>query len=748
MDRHRALQQQLKECGEEVRKLLPLKERFNRELADAKVSVRVDYEKLLEQWESTQKQDAEKNKRYARVAKTLRGERIVLLDELALTKGLLHTARVELAIIARKQVLDGRQQKREETRRQHEMSLVEQHAEDVECAAALQVASAKRDAEAAEQWTEECLLEVEAARQEALEEREAAAEAAAERDHTVYQSMLLTRQVDRAKTKAKHLTERIKLYKAPLASGRSAQEWAEMRADAQRKAGERDRYGLRGFLTAHAWRAHDLAAVLDESGLLASLFETKQGWRIYFAKVSRLHQQLERHDFGVRLGLFLHYDMKLTLEKIQRYVEAACKEFNQSSNRYKNKPWLINPFNTNEKLMTPRICPARSKLEPITKELASHLGVEWSDNGLLAFRSFEIVMQEVLSRDTGKLTMPALPEFYGGLRLPIIISRDATGKGSLQFTTVAARTPWASKSAQWLHIFGFGNCGDDRSGSTRLFDHNLATINRVVEAAAENRPTPVEHGGEQRLILYDPYFTDDVSALRHGEHLANSGWCGCHRDVALRQLPLKPVTVANMRKLVNGDTGTCRELSCHERDVLSHNPLPGKEIPEPCIAPLCKFGHNRSTAAQEYLDMLAMESILAADTSKKGKQKFCAWRMKHAWKGPVPHLNVPQGLYGKPMLRHHFQETDSGRTTPGTSRFAQDSVEIGHQEQCFGRCAGADQYTAQGVAARARHEDQRGRSRAGGKVVHGRIMGELLCRHGRQPWGTHRHCNHRHDHRR
>ena len=47
-------------------------------------------------------------------------------------------------------------------------------------------------------------------------------------------------------------------------------------------------------------------------------------------------------------------------------------------------------------------------------------------------------------------------QVHGKRKLVIIVSRDATGKGNLQFTTVAARVPWASKSAQVLHIFGFG----------------------------------------------------------------------------------------------------------------------------------------------------------------------------------------------------------------------------------------------------------------------------------------------------
>ena len=590
----------------------------------------------------------------------------MLLDEIAQLKGEVLVSRAELARHARREEVDARVRRRDQQKLESEVKRLESEMEDVKCEAVLRVAEAERATERAavalhetvliqEELVEEAEIEALEAREEALDERQAAREAAAELETEKYQNMLLARQVARAKFKASQLEMQVKEM-SPVAHGCSADEWVSLRAAAQRKRAWRDRHALRAFLQSHPWRAEDLAVVLDEMGLLMLLFNTKEGWRIYFGKVHCLHLKLEREDFGIRFGLFLHYEMKLTLTKIQRLVEAGCKEYNVGIDRYKKKPWLVNPFNTNEKLMTPRICPARTKLEPVTKELAKNLGVEWSENGLLAFRGIEIVMQELLSRDTGKLNMPALPEFYGALRLPIIISRDATGKGSLQFTTVAACTPWASKSAEMLHIFGFGNCGDVRSGSSRLFNHNLATINDIVEAAAESRCTPIEHNGERRLILFDPHFTDDVSALRHGEHLANSGWCGCSRDCALRQVPDKPPTVTAMRKLVNGDEGgRCRELSVKERDNLSHNPPPGKSIPEPCKADGCIFAHNPFTAAAEYLELLAEEKRLAADTSKKGKQKYSTWRMKHAWKGHTPHMNVPPGLYGKPMLRHHFR---------------------------------------------------------------------------------------------
>ena len=41
--------------------------------------------------------------------------------------------------------------------------------------------------------------------------------------------------------------------------------------------------------------------------------------------------------------------------------------------------------------------------------------------------------------------------------------------------------------------------------------------------------------------------------------------------------------------------------------------------------------------------------------AEEAKVKFSTWRMLHAWKGSVHHFNVPPGLYGCPLFRHHFR---------------------------------------------------------------------------------------------
>ena len=138
-----------------------------------------------------------------------------------------------------------------------------------------------------------------------------------------------------------------------------------------------------------------------------------------------------------------------------------------------------------------------------------------------------------------------------------------------------------------------------------------------------------------------------MAAVRHCEHLTASGWCGCSRDFALRQTPkAKPTSVAELRALMQ----QCRCHSSDERFILSHSPLPGETVPQPCTAPGCTFAHNRTTAPQELEELLAEERRLAQNVSKKGKAAFSAWRLKHA----KAHSNVPPGMYGRPMFHHHM----------------------------------------------------------------------------------------------
>ena len=93
-------------------------------------------------------------------------------------------------------------------------------------------------------------------------------------------------------------------------------------------------------------------------------------------------------------------------------------------------------------------------------------------------------------------------------------------------------------------IFGLGNCSDDKSGTTRLFGPNLPAINSMMRDPYEC----IECVGGK--VTPEFFVCLDVAALRHTEHIANSGWCSCSQAPAmlpatfLRSVTLDPATFA------------------------------------------------------------------------------------------------------------------------------------------------------------------------------------------------------------
>ena len=410
---------------------------------------------------------------------------------------------------------------------------------------------------------------------------------------------------------------------------------------ARRKAAERERACLTTFLRTHSWRIEDLASVLHETGLLSKLFGTREFTKLYMEKVNALMKQLEVEHFGEGLGMFLHFEMKLSPEKILQLSQAASKRYRVEVDRYVGKTLLHDRWCKTNVVYVPRIAPPISKLRGIIEKVNATLGVTAAENGRIAFRSFDVVIQELLARDPGRGCMPTLERIRAEqITIPIVISFDGTGFGSQSFNTIAVNNPYLAKSPENLHIFGLGNCKDDKGGTKRLLGPNRDIINAYLAASRRGECAP--NGAGLRI---KPYVVTDTAALRHTEHLAKSGWCGCSSDTALREVPEKPTTVEELTTTLS----LCRSLTCEERFILSHSPLPGESgLPRPCTAKGCQFAHNPETAAAELAQLRATEKELAADASKKGKAAFSKWRMAHA----DNHLNVQPGEYGEPMLHH------------------------------------------------------------------------------------------------
>ena len=106
---------------------------------------------------------------------------------------------------------------------------------------------------------------------------------------------------------------------------------------------------------------------------------------------------MEEREFGETFGLYLHYEMRLTFDKILRMVQAACKKYKHASDHYLSKPLLYNPYESDRHghakvVYVPRIAPPRNKRELLVRRIEAKCGVQSMENGRLAFKSFEIML--------------------------------------------------------------------------------------------------------------------------------------------------------------------------------------------------------------------------------------------------------------------------------------------------------------------------------------------------------------------
>jgi len=464
-----------------------------------------------------------------------------------------------------------------------------------------------------------------------------------------YEVMLAQRQASRAKVRADHLKRRLGKCIAPH-EDRTADEWAKLSSEAQRKAITRRRSYLKGIFSSHEWSMADVAHVLADLGRLDDLFNTSEVFGKHFKAVGALVERMEQEQFGISFGLYLHCDLHMTHDKILQLVQAGSQKYNKQADRYKPAPLLYNPHRKGDVINVPRIAPPRSRLEPVIRDIEKRTGVQSAEDGRLAFLSYETVVQELIAKECGMRGMPKLEYFHGGkFKLPIVLQWDGTGYGKQQFNTIAIRNPYASHSAQHLYIFGLGNCDDGRNGTTRLLGPNLPLINKMIgmkKAEGEAACIPVTVEGQTWQIAPDVLVCTDTAALRHCEHIGASGWCGCSQDVALRETPSKPETVAEMHLLLK----QCHSPTCDERFNWSHNLKPGESVPRPCK--WCSFGHDPKTALDEYNTLCKVETDLLSDQTKTGRRRYAEWRLNHS----KSHGNIAPLQYGRPMMEHDMDD--------------------------------------------------------------------------------------------
>jgi hypothetical protein len=235
----------------------------------------------------------------------------------------------------RKALLERRQALARERQLLGSVALAERRmdaAKEAESAAREAEADAEARAEVAEQLQREADERADEAIQEARSAAEAAADASEAKSDAEYVTAVLEGKLRRAEQRAtEHALKAAKL-RAEAQKGpkdRTVDEWAQLSREAAYKAGQRERLYLSDFLQSHEWRMQDVAAALDELGLVKQLFETAPFFLEYVNRTKALMTQLEETEFGEVFGMYLHYEANLTFDKIHRLNQAACMKFNK-----------------------------------------------------------------------------------------------------------------------------------------------------------------------------------------------------------------------------------------------------------------------------------------------------------------------------------------------------------------------------------------------------------------------------------
>ena len=244
------------------------------------------------------------------------------------------------------------------------------------------------EAERAADAAEESVAEAQRAADEANAEAKAAsadAEAArressdADYVRVILEAKLARAEASAAEKQAKLRTQRAELLKGP--ANRTVDEWAALGREAEYKAAQRERRYLSEFISSHDFRPKDIAASLDELNLVAAIFKEQPFFEQHFEHVQALVKRLEEEHFGESFGIFLHYEMNLTFEKILRLTQAASKKFDKGLNHYTSKVLLYNPHRKDQVVMVPRLAPPKHKLAVSKKTIESKLNVQSGEDG-------------------------------------------------------------------------------------------------------------------------------------------------------------------------------------------------------------------------------------------------------------------------------------------------------------------------------------------------------------------------------
>jgi len=108
------------------------------------------------------------------------------------------------------------------------------------------------------------------------------------------------------------------VHRAP--KPRTEAEWAALSEESKRVAAHRERAYLTYVFQSHPWRPSDISSALGATSYVKEVFKAREFFTEHFNRVKELVDGMEEREFGEAFGLYLHYEMRLTFDKILRVV--------------------------------------------------------------------------------------------------------------------------------------------------------------------------------------------------------------------------------------------------------------------------------------------------------------------------------------------------------------------------------------------------------------------------------------------
>ena len=222
---------------------------------------------------------------------------------------------------------------------------------------------------------------------------------------------------------------------------------------AEKQARYRERKFFRWLLGGRQWRVTNIAAVMKEMNWIEELMLTPEGQEWFMLELRELTGNLEGVHFGINFGLWMHLDEKCPKRFIRRLRQAGSEKYDHHADKYKRKPWYVNPCNENDVVYVPFCAPAPTALDDDLEEYGQMHGLHSSTDGSCAVQNVEELIPYVITRD--HFRQP--PFSVIGNNYEILLQGDGARRGIKAFAQWVFKNPYVdSQSCSLLHLLALG----------------------------------------------------------------------------------------------------------------------------------------------------------------------------------------------------------------------------------------------------------------------------------------------------